>query len=177
MGNLLQTRHRFIAAATVLGAICLALVLYLFWGGSSGPSLEALQTQHANLKREVALWEKSNPDKTRADLEQFYSENLPVRVSQISQRVDKLILESGVTTPSVHYPADSSPTAKNALPDIEEIKVETNVTGDYAKVARFINALEQDKMLFIIDKISLAGEQGGAVSLQISFSTFLRQTT
>jgi hypothetical protein len=176
MGNLLQVRQRFIAAATVLGAICLGLVVYLFWGGSSGPSLEALQQQHAALTREVALWEKSNPENTRADLKQFYSENLPVRVSQISQRVDKLILDSGVTTPSVRYPADTS-TTKGGLPDIDEIKIETNVTGDYANVARFINALEQDKMLFIIDKISLTGQQGGVVSLQISFTTFLRQTT
>jgi Type II secretion system (T2SS), protein M subtype b len=173
MGNLLQARQRFIALATVLGAICLALVVYLFWAGSGGPSREALLKQHDDLKRQVSLWQKSDPAKTRADLDKFYSENLPSRSSQISQRVDQLILESGVATQSIRYPADTS-TTKNGLPDIEEIKVETNVTGDYAKVAKFINALEQDKMLFIIEKISLSGQQGGMVSLQISFSTFLK---
>lgn len=175
MGNLLQMRQRFIAAAMVLSAICLALVVYLFWAGASGPSLEVLQKRHDDLKGQVALWEKSDPAKTRADLDQFYSANLPVRVSQISQQVDKLILESGVTTQSVRYPENAIP-GKNVLPDVEEIQIETNVTGDYAKVARFINALEQDKMLFIIEKISLTGQQGGMVSLQISFSTFLKQT-
>jgi hypothetical protein len=175
MENLLQARQRFIALATVLGTICLGLLVYLFWAGASGPSREALQKQDDDLSRQVALWKKSDPAKTRADLEKFYSENLPSRSSQISQRVDQLIVESGVTPQSVRYPADTSPT-KIGLPNIEEFKVETNVTGDYAKVARFINALEQDKMLFIIEKISLSGQQGGVVSLQITFSTFLKQT-
>jgi hypothetical protein len=175
MGNLLQARQRFIVLATVLGTICLAWLVYLFWAGSNGPSREALQKQHDDLKRQVALWEKSDPAKTRADLNKFYSENLPSRSSQISQRVDQLILETGVAPESIRYPADNAPT-KIGLPDIEEVKIETNVTGDYAKVARFINALEQDKMLFIIEKISLSGQQGGIVSLQITFSTFLKQT-
>jgi hypothetical protein len=168
-------RQRFIAAATVLGAICLALVVYLFWAGSSGPSLQTLKKQHEDLERQVALWEKSDPASTRADLERFYSENLPSRSSQISQRVDQLILDSGVTPQSVRYPPDTA-TTKTSPPDVDEIQIETNVTGDYAKVARFINALEQDKMFFIIEKISLTGQQGGVVSLQITFNTFLKQT-
>jgi hypothetical protein len=166
-------RQRFIAAATVLGAIILAMLVYLFWAGSSGPSRETLQKQYDDLNRQVALWEKSDPAKTRTALEQFYSENLPSRSSQISQRVDQLILDSGVTPLAIRYPPDTS-TTKTGPPDVEEIKIETNVTGDYAKVARFINALEQDKMLFIIEKISLTGQQGGVVSLQITFSTFLK---
>jgi hypothetical protein len=176
MGNLLQVKQRFIVVATVLSVFCLGLLAYLFLAGSSAPSLATLQKQRDDLQRDVARWENSNPDKTRADLKKFYSENLPTRSSQISERVDKLISDSGVAGPSVHYPPNTS-YEKSALPDIEEIKIETNVTGDYGKVARFINALEQDKMLFIIDKISLSGQQGGLVSLQISFSTFLRQTT
>jgi hypothetical protein len=54
--------------------------------------------------------------------------------------------------------------------------VDTTVTGDYLKVARFINAMEQAKLLFIIDKISLTSEEGGKVTLQITFDTFLRET-
>jgi hypothetical protein len=49
------------------------------------------------------------------------------------------------------------------------------VTGDYAKIARFVNAMEQSKLLFIIDKISLSNQQGGSVTLQISFDTFLKE--
>ncbi len=174
MGNLLQVKQRFILAATVLGAINLALLTYLLWPGSTGPSQETLQKQYNDLKRDVERWQKSNPEKTRADLKQFYSENLPARYSQISERVDKIIRETGVQAQSIHYPPED--TSKRGLPDVQEVKIQTDVTGDYAKVARFINALEQDKMLFMIEKISLTGQQGGLVSLQITFNTFLRET-
>lgn len=174
MGNLFQVRQRFILVVVVLGAINLALLVYLLWAGAGGPSQESLQRRYNDLKRDVELWQKSNPDKTRADLKQLYSENLPSRGSQISEQVDKLTRDAGVTAQSIHYPTETE--EKGALPGVHEVKIETNVTGDYAKVARFINALEQDKMLFIIEKISLTGQQGGVVTLQISFSTFLRQT-
>ena len=174
MGDLRQVRQRFILVATILAAVNLGLLLYLFWPGPTQPSQQVLQERYTSLKREVSLLHASNPEKTREDLKQLYAANLPNRDSQISQRVDKLVHEAGVTADSIRYPSESA--EKATLPDVQEIKIDTNVTGDYSKVARFINSLEQDKLLFIIDKISLTGQQGGTVSLQITFSTFLRQT-
>ncbi len=174
MGNLLQVKRRFVLAVTVLGAMSAGLLAYLLWPGSAGPPQETLQKQYNDLKRDVDRWQKSNPEKTRADLKQFYTENLPARYSQISERVDKLIRETGVQSQSIRYPSEKA--EKGGLPDVQEVRIETDVTGDYAKVARFINALERDKMLFIIEKISLTGEKGGLVSLQITFNTFLRKT-
>jgi hypothetical protein len=174
MGDLLKIRKRFIVGVTSLGAINLALLVYLLWPGPAQPSQEALQQQYNKLSREVALWEKSNPEKTRTDLKQLYADNLPGRWSQISEQVNKLIRETGVAAQSIHYPTENA--EKSAPPDVQQVKIETTVTGDYSKVARFINALEQDKLLFIIEKISLNGQEGGAVvSLQITFDTFLKE--
>jgi hypothetical protein len=174
MRDLLQIKKRFILGVVILGTINLALLVYLLWPGPARPSQEALRQQYNSLSREVALWEKSNPEKTRADLKQLYADNLPGRWSQISQQVDKLIRETGVAAQSIHYPTEDA--EKAALPDVQQVKIETTVTGDYSKVARFINALEQDKLLFIIEKISLNGQEGGAVvSLQITFDTFLKE--
>jgi hypothetical protein len=174
MGDLLTIRKRFVVGVTVLGAINLALLVYLLWPTPAQRSPEALQQQYKSLSREVELWKKSNPEKTRADLKQLYADNLPGRWSQISQQVDKLIRETGVTAQSIHYPTENA--EKGALPDVQQVKIETTVTGDYSKVARFINALEQDKLLFIIERISLSGQEGGAVvSLQITFDTFLKE--
>ena len=175
MDNLARVQRRFIVAVTVLGVINLALVIYLLWGGPSGPSLESLQQQYNALEREVESRQKGNPDQTRTDLKQFYSDNLPSRGSQISEQVEKLTRNAGVTAQSIHYPTESAEKAEKNLPaGVQQVKIETNVTGDYAKVARFINELEQDRMLFIIEKISLSGQQGGLVSLQITFSTFVQ---
>jgi Type II secretion system (T2SS), protein M subtype b len=173
MGDLVRMRKRFMLGATILAVINLVQLVYLLWPGPTQPSRDILQQEYYNLSREVALWEKSNPEKTRAELKQLYAENLPERWSQISQQVDKLIRDTGVTAQSIHYPTENA--EKPALPDVQQVKIETTVTGDYSKVARFINALEQDKLLFIIEKISLNGQEGGAVvSLQITFDTFLK---
>jgi Tfp pilus assembly protein PilO len=173
MENLRRVNQRFILLAAVLSAANLLLLVYLFWAGSSGASQDVLQARRNSLKQEVERWRKSDPDQIRAALEQFYANNLPSRYSQITQQVDKLVHDAGVTAQAVRYPPED--TEKGAPPGVQEIKIDTTVTGEYAKVARFINALEQDKMLFIIDKISLTGQQGGVVSLQITFNTFLKQ--
>jgi hypothetical protein len=171
MESLRGVKQRFIAVVTLLIAASLALALYLFWGGS-GASLDALQKQRDNLRRDVDRWQSSNPEKTRAALTEFYAANLPDRSSQISERVDKLVLDSGVTAESIHYLEPT--TDRDTPPGVRQITIETNVNGDYAKIAKFINSLEQDKLFFIIDKISLTGQQSGVVSLQISFNTFLK---
>jgi Type II secretion system (T2SS), protein M subtype b len=175
MGDLARIRKRFIAAATALGAITLGLLAYLLWPQSSALRPADLQEQYLTLKSEVALWKKGNPDAVRADLNRFYSEDVPQRYSAISQRMEKLFQATGVTTSSgIHYPSNNQ--EKTMLPGVEPVRVETTVTGDYAKVAHFINALEQDKTFFIIDKISLSSHEGGTVSLAITVDTFLRQT-
>ncbi|HLW55185.1 MAG TPA: GspMb/PilO family protein [Candidatus Angelobacter sp.] len=173
--ELARLKRRFVAIATILGVISAGLLTYLLWPGSAGPRPAELREQYISLKSEVALWKKSNPDAVRSDLNQFYSADVPSKWSEISQRMEKLIQATGVTASSgIHYPVDNQ--EKGTLPGVEQVKIETTVTGDYSKVARFINALEQDKTFFIIDKIALSSQEGGTVSLNISVVTFLRQT-
>jgi type IV pilus assembly protein PilO len=175
MGDLARIRKRFIAAAAVMGAISLGLLGYLLWPQSRGPRPADLQEQYLSLKSEVALWKKGNPDVVRADLKRFYSEDVPERYSAISQRMEKLFEASGVSAGAgIRYASDNQD--KSMLPGVALVRVETTVTGDYAKVAHFINALERDKVFFIIDKISLSSHEGGTVSLVITVDTFLRQT-
>ena len=177
MGDLQQIKQRFVVVLAVLAVIDLVLLVYLLWPGSSSlaqqAQLETVQQKNTNLTRDVALWHSSDPEKTRADLKRLYGDNIPTRWSQISQEMDKLIQETGVTALSIRYPVDT--VEKRSLPDVQQVKIETTVTGDYPKVAKFINAMEQDKLLFIVDKISLSGQEGGTVSLQIIVDTFLKE--
>jgi hypothetical protein len=178
MGDLQTTRKRFWIAAAVLAVANVALLVYLLWPGSSASAQEeqeaSLQQRYNTLKAEVEKWKGSDPAKTRADLKQFYAENVPVRSSQISEQLEKLIKETGVSAPSIRYTPETA--EKTALPSVRIVKIETSVTGDYAKIARFINAMEQAKLLFIIDKVSFSGQEGGTVTLQITFNTFLKET-
>ncbi|MBV9181136.1 MAG: hypothetical protein JO356_07485, partial [Acidobacteria bacterium] len=53
-------------------------------------------------------------------------------------------------------------------------EVEAELSGDYLQLMRFINALERNRLFFIIDGVELAGEQSGSVKLQIKLETYLR---
>ena len=172
MGDLAPIRQRFILAVIVLAAVTLALLAYLVWPRTGQPDEQALQQQYDRLNRDVA--QISDPAQTREDLKRLYANDIPDRFSTISEEMEKLFKESGVPPQPIRYTPEAE--QKASLPGVQQIKVDTTVTGDYLKVARFINAMEQDKLLFIISKISLSSQEGGKVSLQITFDTFLRET-
>jgi type IV pilus assembly protein PilO len=54
--------------------------------------------------------------------------------------------------------------------------VAASFSGDYLPLVRFINALERDKLFFIVDGVDLGSEQNGIVALQIKVETYLRTT-
>jgi Tfp pilus assembly protein PilO len=182
MRNLAKIKNRFVTIVAVLGVLNLILIGYLLWPGTSPAAKlaqeDALRQQEKALSREVAPLR--NIDKTlaqtRVDVKKLYEQKIPGQFSQISQHLEKLVQETGVTTQGIHYSNDKTD-EKTDLPDVQRINIDTTIHGDYAKVARFINALEQDKFVFVINQITLNGSEGGnLVSLQIKFETFLKQT-
>jgi Tfp pilus assembly protein PilO len=184
MTNLAKIRQKFMLIVSILAVVDLLLVIYLLLPGSSqsGRTAEekSLQNQLQTLSREVAPLQGIGDKlaQTRVDVKDLYRQNVPTEFSQISQHLEKLVQEAGVSTQGIHYKQDDARGAeeKNNLPDVKKIDIETNVIGEYAKVARFINAMEQDKYIFIIDQISLTSQESGVISLQIKFQTFLKET-
>jgi Tfp pilus assembly protein PilO len=182
MNHLEKTRKQFTTILAVLGAVDLLLIIYLLLPGSS-PSAraaqeESLREQKQALTREVTplIGIDKKLAQTRVDVKKFYQEKVPGQFSQISQHLEKLMKDAGVTTTSIRYNQDrNGSTEKNELPDVQRVNIETTVTGEYSKVARFINAMEQDKLVFIIDQIALNSQEGGVVSLQIKAETFLKE--
>jgi len=180
MNNLAQIRRRFFAILGVLAVIDLVLIGYLLWPGSSSAGRksreEALQQQYRSLAHEVAPLKDIDAKlvHTRGDINALYQERIPNRWSQISSHLEALMREAGVTAQSIHYSSDKP--EKGDLPDVQRVSIDTSVTGDYAKIARFINAMEQDKLMFIIRQISLNSQEGGTVTLQIKCETYLRET-
>jgi Tfp pilus assembly protein PilO len=159
------------------------LIIYLLLPGSSPAARaaqeESLREQKQALTREVTplIGIDQKLAQTRVDVKRFYQDKVPGQFSQISQHLEKLMKDAGVSTNGVRYGQDrNGSTEKNELPDVQRVNVETTVTGEYEKVARFINAMEQDKFVFIIDQISLNSQEGGVVSLQIKAETFLKES-
>jgi Tfp pilus assembly protein PilO len=178
-GKLAKIRKRFTVALTILVIADVALLAFLLWPGSSASAQrtqeEALQQQSRTLAAEVAPLRGMDQKlvQTRADVKSLYQERIPAHWSVVSQELERLTRDTGVTTRAIKYnPVKSE---KGGLPDVQSIEIDTSITGEYSKVARFINAIEQDKLLFIISQISLTGEEGGQVTLQIKFQTFIKE--
>ena len=55
--------------------------------------------------------------------------------------------------------------------------MEANLSGNYVSLAKFINALERDDMLFIISSVTLGGEQNGPIKLDMKLETYLKAGT
>jgi Tfp pilus assembly protein PilO len=182
MRDLAQIKNRFFILIGVLAAINLVLLAYLLWPGTSNASRrareETLQQQYRTLTREVAPLKDMDQKlvHTRGDIDQLYKERIPNRWSAISSELIKVMKDSGVTpAQSIHY-TTADKQDKSELPDVQRVNIDTSITGQYTNVARFINQMEQDKLLFIIKQISLSGQEGGTVTLQIKVETFLKAT-
>ena len=184
MNNLEKKRKEFTTILAALGAVDLLLIIYLLLPGSS-PSARAaqeasLKEQKQTLTREVTplIGIDKKLAQTRVDVKKFYEEKVPGQFSQISQHLEKLMKDAGVTHAGIRYSEGQKMEAprKMSCLTLQRIGIETTVTGEYEKVARFINAMEQDKLVFIIDQISLNSQEGGVVSLQVKFETFLKES-
>ena len=178
MTKLQRLRQRLTIVIAVLLVADVALGIYLLWPGSSSANDHArelaLQQQVREKTREVAPLKGIDGKLARArtDLSALYREQLPGKYSQISDEIDKLARENGVSFPMLRYTSENTD-----LPDVDRVKVDTTVSADYAKIPRFINAMERDKqLLMVIDEISVNGQQGGTVTLTIRFDAFLKKT-
>ena len=184
MTNLQQKRRTFTVLLAILLAVDVGLAAYLIWPGGSSAST---RTEVQKLRQDYWLkFKQTSPligmdkklDQTRVDIKKFDAEKTAARWSQISNEVHKLAHETGVSLQDIRYKPEDS-----GIPGIQQVLIDTGIGGDYVKIARFINALERDKLLFVINQIGLRGQNaqqgqpGGVVELQISFQTFLRETT
>ena len=177
MAPLQKMRRGFIIALSVLAVIAAVFAGSLLWPGTSGASERAEEQsveKELRLKRLQAAplhgIEKKLVD-SGAQIKQLYAERVASRWSGISERIQKLAQETGVSAQSIRYKTDPT-----GLPNLQRVNIETTIGGDYAKIPHFINALERDKLLFLITQISVTGQEGGMVQLQIRFDTFLKET-
>ncbi|HZZ39837.1 MAG TPA: hypothetical protein VFE06_11950 [Acidobacteriaceae bacterium] len=59
---------------------------------------------------------------------------------------------------------------------LTEVRIDAGLSGQYTDLMHFINDLERDKdqVFFIIDGVTLTGQQGGLVNLRLRLRTYLR---
>lgn len=176
MTGLQKMRKRFTLLVVVFLAVDAALIAYLLWPAAS-PHVrdEEERRLHADLgekMRDVAPLTGIDDKltQTRVNIKKFMAERILGQSSQISNEIHRLARENGVTLQGIRYKFDPA-----ALPNLQKVEIDTGISGDYLKIAHFVNAVERDKLLFVINQVTLSAPQGGAVQLQIKFQTFLKE--
>jgi hypothetical protein len=51
--------------------------------------------------------------------------------------------------------------------------MDASLSGEYAPMMHFINGLERSKTFFLINGLTLTGQQGGLVNLRLRLNTYL----
>jgi type IV pilus assembly protein PilO len=179
MPDLRQTRKKMkLTLAVLAGVDLLAAVLYFSPVVGSAESrhmeMNRLQAELTAKTRQVAPL-KDLPQKVniaRGQITDFYRNRFPSQNSQIYTELGKVAAENSVKIDQVRYkPADT--TSNGLLP----IEMEADLSGSYASLARFINAIERDEMFFVINSVTLGGEPQGAVKLNVKLEAYLKVGT
>ena len=176
MANLRNARKRFTAAAIILAVLDLAAVGFLV--SPLGRSRSAREAEWAEARRELQA-KKADAvplrgmdkklDLARQEIAAFYRDRFPAQYSAVSSELGKVAGETGVRVSQIAY--EPKPTE---VPNLQQVVINANLDGDYLQVVNFINALERDRMFFMVDSLTLAQEQGGMVRLQVKLETYLR---
>lgn len=161
--------------AVLAGVDLLAAVLYFSpvvgSAESRGMAMNQLQAELTAKTRQVAPL-KDLPQKiniAKGQISDFYRNRFASQNSQIYTELGKVAVANGVKIDQVRYkPADA--TSNGLLP----IEMEADLSGSYASLAHFINAIERDEMFFVINSVTLGGEPQGAVKLSVKLEAYLK---
>jgi type IV pilus assembly protein PilO len=176
MPDLKRTRNRLkiaIAALVLVDAAAVAMLLTPIAGMREARQQELRQEWQQLKAREYAPWRGLDKKLPRAkeQIADFYQERIPTEESAISDSLGNVAAGAGVRISGVKYTVKDAP-----VQGLERVEIAANLSGDYLQLVRFINALERNKLFFLIDGVELGGEQNGIVGLQLRIETYLRST-
>jgi type IV pilus assembly protein PilO len=176
MPDLRETRHKVKIALAALAAADVIMVAVFF-----SPLIGTEASRHQQLDQAwKELQQKTREveplqglDKkipiARKQIDEFYAQRLPSQDSAISTDLGKLAGQTGVRIGSIKYVMKDPETV-----GVRRMEIEADLAGDYLQLVRFVNALERDQMFFLVDSVSLGGEQNGVVRLQLKLETYLK---
>jgi len=175
MASIRDVRKTLVPILVGLAIVDLACIIYLLSpAGRSRQAREsdlaALQTQLA-AKRQEVLPSRGMDGKLKqatGDITDFYKDRFPAQYSAVSEELGKVAAATGVQITAIRYDDKDAP-----VEGLRKLNIELALSGNYLQEVKFINALERDKLFFLIDGVTL-GEQQGNVRLQLKVETYLR---
>ena len=176
MPDLRDARRKLKIAFIALGAVDIvaAAVLFSPLVGSQKARSEELRSSWKELQATTKQVEPLRGlDKkivtAKNQIDQFYKDRLPAQDSAVSEELGKVASQNGVHMGQVKYRL-KDPEAIG----LQGLQIEADFSGDYLQLVKFVNALERDKLFFIIDSVELGREQAGVVKLGMKLETYLK---
>lgn len=168
-----------IAGVAVLGLVNLYLLVHIAfaWREASSQDAAAIADQTVAMKTaEIARRPLEGLDEKLAvatkDADRFYKQRLPFANSEVAGELGALAKKQGVKLTRVQYAY--SPVLDGTPGALTEARMDASLSGDYRPLALFLNGLERDKMFFLINGVTLTGQQSGTVGLRLRLTTYLR---
>jgi type IV pilus assembly protein PilO len=175
MASIRETRTKLMPVVIALIVLDLACLGYLL--SPAGRSRQARQKEYQKLRTQlVAKQQEVLPTRgmdqklkqASQDITGFYKVRFPAAYSEVSEELGKVAADNGVHLSGVKYEDKDA-----AIDGLRKLNVEISLSGDYLQEVKFINALERDKMFFLVNGVAL-GEQQGNVRLQLKLETYMR---
>jgi type IV pilus assembly protein PilO len=107
---------------------------------------------------------------TRTQAGHFYDQRFPGAYSTISADIGDIVSKNKVRLTRLSYVQTPS------IAGLAEVRMDASLSGEYAPLMHFINGLERSKDFFLIDGLTLTGQQGGLVNLRLRLTTYLHAT-
>jgi type IV pilus assembly protein PilO len=176
MANLRLARKRvYVVLGALLGVdIVAALVLLTPLAGAGAARIQEFEAVRRQVHRKMQVvippdQVQTRVDQARTQIDTFYQQRLTSGAAALTAEIGNLASSSGVHLNSAKYEELDSD-----LPGLSHVRIDANITGDYLAAVKFINAVERDKVFFIIDSVSLAEQQAGQVRLAVRLETYLK---
>ena len=180
MRGLLNLLNLHFAGVAVLVLVNLYLLVHMAfaWRAANSQNAAALADQTVAMKTaEIAKRPLEGLDaklaQTTKDADKFYKQRLPFANSQVYAELGALAKKEGVKLGRVQY-ADPVLVLAGTAGAVTEARMDASLSGDYRPLVLFINGLERDKMFFMIQSVTLTGQQSGTVGLRLRLTTYLR---
>ena len=111
-------------------------------------------------------------DEARKQEAAFQEERLTERYSEMSEQISHTAKEAGVEVSRVHY--DDSINQHDVPAGFQPLTITIQVRGSYEQDIRFLNAMERQKMMLLVEGVTFGGMKDGQLTVQVKISTFLR---
>ena len=170
-------RVRMAGVLFVLLALDVAAILFLI--SPEGRSHEQWQKERAFAQTQLQEERRASAPlmdiekrltQSRSDAAKFMKTRFVERDSEVSALLQTLAKDQKVKIEKISYKEDGT-----ELDQLSALSIDTNVTGDYGNLVRFINAMERSKTAFVLESVTLGDADNGQVKLHLRVKTYLKR--